>query len=292
MPLLAYIAVLVMKGSDTTLLVAARETYDKVASTLWSYVGITLIIRLIYNQITFGGIQKVGTILVSLITYSVLIFATPQILSLVMSASNQIAEKIIVPNTEDSVKIVETTFSASIFMSFSDWILALSQCWAQLIATFLESIRIFVLCGLFALAPVMIFMGSILGFEMYRKVFFATLITVAMWPIFSATLGMLALHIFKSKEQSPVLSKSLLLFIYSTLQGTLPFFTLKQALQPAGSGMNALFGMGRGAASVGGWSINQVSNMFGGNSQATSSSSAVGSGPAAQTGGIESQKIS
>jgi hypothetical protein len=290
MPLLAYLAILVMKGSDIALLTSARETYDKVASTLWSYVGITLMLRLIYNQLTFGGAQKVGSILVSLVTYSVLIFSTPQILTLVMTASNQISEKISVSNTEEDLKVVETTFSPSVFMSFSDWILALTECWAQLISTFLESIRVFVLCGLFALAPILIFMGTVLGFDMYRKIFFATLITVALWPIFSATLGLLALHIFKSKEQSPVLSKSLLLFIYSTLQGTLPFFTLRQALQPAGSGMNALFGMGKGVATVGSWSLNQVSNMF----EGSQSSNSAGSGASAQapSGGIETQRIS
>ena len=240
MPLLIYASVLVMKGSDLAMLVAAGELYTRVASALWPYVGFTLLIRLIYNQVTFGGAKKVGDILISLLTYVVLIYSTPQVLSVVMNSAQTVADKIAVEQPAHAEKVLNQEFSPSITMSFNDWIVGLSQVWAQMIMTFLESIRIFTLCGLFALAPIFIFMGTILGFDLYRKIFFSVLITVALWPVFSAALGTFALTIFNSKEQASLMSKAMLLFIYSTLQGVVPFFTLRQALQPMSSGVGAV----------------------------------------------------
>jgi hypothetical protein len=244
MPLLVYVSVLVMKGSNVAMLQAAKELYDKVSMALWPYVGLALLLRLIYNQVTFGGPKKVAEVLIALFSYAVLIYSTPQVLSVVMNSAQNVADKIAQepPPIADTDKVLKSEFSPSITMSFNDWIVGLSQVWAQMIMTFLESIRIFALCGLFALAPIFIFMGTILGFDLYRKIFFSVLITVALWPVFSATLSTFALAIFKTKEQASLLSKAMLLFVYSTLQGIVPFFTFQQALQPVSTGLSSLGG--------------------------------------------------
>lgn len=255
MPLLIYASFLVMKGSDIAMLKAAHDLYDKVASSLWPFVGIALIMRLIYNQVTFGGTRKVAEVLISLFAYTVLILSTPQVLSTIMNSAQVISEKISIEKqtSTDSEKMINQEVSPSIIMSFNDWIVSLSQIWAQMIMTFLESIRVFTLCGLFALAPIFIFMGTILGFTLYRKIFFTLLITVALWPVFSATLGSFALLIFKTKEQVSFMSKAMLLFVYSTLQGILPFLTFQQAMQPVSSGLGAFGGfMGNVGANIGG----------------------------------------
>lgn len=255
MPLLIYVSMLVMRASDVAMLTAAKEMYDKVSMALWPFVGIALLLRLFYNQVTFGGTRKVAEVLIALFSYAVLIYSTPQVLSVVMNSAQSVADKISQepPSIADTDRVLKTDFSPGITMNFNDWIVGLSQVWAQMIMTFLESIRIFALCGLFALAPIFIFVGTILGFEFYRKVFFTVIITVALWPVFSATLGTFALTIFKTKEQATLLSKAMLLFVYSTLQGVVPFFTFQQALQPVSNGLSSFGGLvGSAAQGIGG----------------------------------------
>jgi uncharacterized membrane-anchored protein YitT (DUF2179 family) len=133
--------------------------------------------------------------------------------------------------------------------SFDDQAMMFAQNIAIFISKFLNAIRDFAVNTLFASAPLLIFMGSILGFSFYKKHFFTLLFSLAMWPIFSSILQALAFAIYKEQTDADLLSKSANLVLYSVIQGALPFITLSQAVHAAGSLKN-IGGLGNSAHGI------------------------------------------
>jgi hypothetical protein len=232
--LLPYIAIIFTGGVDDSSFFAANDIYNLVAQSLWSFVVGVLIARAIYSAVTFKGSSDIWDLMRDMIAYIVLIYVTPSILVTLIQATGQIVSQI----SPEIRKFADPSLFNGISIerigeTYDQMNLERAREISIWILKGLNAIYRFTLNTLFAAAPLMIFMGTIIGLDSYREKFFTLLFSVAIWPVVSAILQNLAFHMYKVPG-SDFMGNIASLYVYVFLQAIMPFFTLWMVSQ-AGS---------------------------------------------------------
>lgn len=217
---------------NDAVLTAAMEMFSKVSNILTLLVSMIFIIRVSLLVATVSGPFSYSELLKDTFVYFGLIKLFPIFVKLIVQSTSGIAEKIsFVPQVQAQEAIqatVDKLFGESIFFRVLGRIGDLAIIYvANTAYTSLISL-------LLAVAPVVIFLNSMLGISHGIKIYFGVLMSLCLWPTFWNLLGLFGRELSSQMGHSPfssaifwlviqafqIISPILCIFLFSSLSAS------------------------------------------------------------------------
>jgi hypothetical protein len=216
--------------------------FSKVSVMMLGLIGTIFLMRVIALQARFAHAEDYATLLKDVVLYFAMIQLFPILVRMIYSTGAGLATKIsFVPVTVAQSKLDD--FFSSMFFDFQilkitakigDFvILNLAQGFYSIFTALLLSI-----------APIFIFMSTILGFEKGLGFYFTTIISISLWPVVWNLIGLFGKELFNSTDSS-TLTIIIYWFLIQLLQLLSPLFCLflLKSLSPSGV-VTKIIGMG------------------------------------------------
>ncbi|MBC7457826.1 MAG: hypothetical protein H7235_06080 [Bdellovibrionaceae bacterium] len=192
-----------MPVSDS-ILNAGFSLYGKVSVLLIALVGTIFLMRIVSLQLKFAGIHEYGTVLKDIVLYFALISLFPYLVRMIFASSELIASKIaFLPVSNPKIVINEffgTVFYDSVFMK------VISRIGDVLVINLAQSVFSILVAVLLSIAPIFIFISTVLGFQGGIGLYFNTIIATALWPVVWNLIGLIGKEIFNSNQQSTMMT--------------------------------------------------------------------------------------
>ncbi|QDK37913.1 hypothetical protein [Bdellovibrio sp. NC01] len=186
---------------NSLLLERSLELFSKVSVVVTGSVAVCFLMRAVFYQVTFRGVDAYASLFQDVIAYFALINVFPMLVKLLMQTVIQIAAKVGSPEMSGVNEASEKFFE---YMS-GDYVIM--QIWEKIgdisLIVIVQSCYSIMIGLLLAIAPIVIFSSTILklssGIGTYFKILFAT----SMWPILWNLLGTLGASMWPKFFESP-----------------------------------------------------------------------------------------
>lgn len=184
------------------ILTSGLAMFGKVSGLMIVLVGTILIMRIVSLQAKFAGPGEYGTVLTDTVLYFAMLSLFPFLITLIFSFSEALANKIYyIPITTAEGKLQEFLK----FLFYKDDFLKVTGNLGGFFVIYLAQGLYSIFTGLLlSIAPIIIFMATILGFERGLSLLFTSIISISLWPVVWNLLGLLGNEIFKSIETSTI----------------------------------------------------------------------------------------
>ena len=207
--------------------------FSKVSMMMMGLVGIIFLIRVVALQVRIAGASEYGDVFKDLILYFSMISLFPLIIRLIYSTSEKLATKIsFVPVSVAQTKLDE--FFSTLFYNFA-FIKIIAKINEYLILTIAEGFYSIFTALLLSIAPIFIFMTTVLGFEKGLGFYFTTIISISLWPVVWTLIGLFGKELFNSTTSSTltIVIYWILIQLFQLLSPLFCLFLLK-SLSPGG----------------------------------------------------------
>lgn len=176
--------------------------FTKVSGVMAILVSAIFIMRIVALQARLAGPSEYGSLLKDVIYYFAMLSLFPFLVKLIYGVSEGLATKIYyIPLVEAESKLQE--FLTLLF--YNDTLAKVSgHLGTYFIIYFAQGLYSIFTGLLLSIAPVFIFMATILGFEKGLGFYFNSIISISLWPVLWNLLGLLGNELFKSIETSTI----------------------------------------------------------------------------------------
>lgn len=186
---------------NALLLERSLELFSKVSLVVSGFVAVCFIMRAVFYQVTFRGVEAYAGLLQDVIVFFSFINVFPMLVKLLMSSVIQIASKV------GSHELAGVNEASDKFFQYMSGDYVVMQIWEKIgdisLIVIVQSVYSIMIGLLLAIAPIVIFSSTILklsnGIGSYFKILFAT----SMWPILWNLLGTLGNSMWPKYFESP-----------------------------------------------------------------------------------------
>lgn len=183
-------------------LTSGLAMFTKVTGIMAILVSVIFIMRIVALQARLAGPAEYGSLVKDIIYYFAMLSLFPFLVKLIFGVSEGLAAKIYyIPLIEADNKLQE--FLTLLF--YNDTFAKVAGYLGSYFIIYLAQGLYSIFTGLLlSIAPVYIFMTTVLGFEKGLGFYFNSIISVSLWPVLWNLLGLLGNELFKSIENSTI----------------------------------------------------------------------------------------
>ncbi len=215
------------------ILTSGFSLFTKVSALMIGLVGIIFVMRIVSLQARLASLYEYGSVVKDMILYFALLSLFPFLIRLIYGTSASIAQKIsFVPATVAQSKLDE--FLSSLFFEYQ-FLKVIAKIGDFVVINLAHGMYSIFTALLLSIAPIIIFMSTVLGFEKGLAAFFSSIISVSLWPVVWNLIGLLGKELFNSYDNS-TLTVVVYWVIIQVLQLLSPIFCmfLLKSLSPSG----------------------------------------------------------
>lgn len=184
------------------ILSSGLSMFTKVSGVMAVLVSAIFIMRIVALQVRLAGAAEYGMLVKDVIYYFAMLSLFPFLVKLIYGVSEGLATKIYyIPLMEADSKLQE--FLTLLF--YKDTFAKVTGHLGTYFFIYLAQGLYSMFTGLLlSIAPVFIFMATVLGFEKGLGFYFNSIISISLWPVLWNLLGLLGNELFKSIENSTI----------------------------------------------------------------------------------------
>ncbi|MFZ3231733.1 MAG: hypothetical protein WA160_16110 [Pseudobdellovibrio sp.] len=216
--------------------------FTKVSALMLGFVGVIFMIRIVSLQARLASVYEYGSLVKDTALYFALLSLFPYLIKLIYGISGSLAQKIsFIPETAVQGKIDE--FLSALFYQYQFMKIA-AKIGDFLVINLAQGMYSIFTALLLSIAPIFIFMSTILGFEKGLGAYFSSIISISLWPVVWNLIGLLGKELFNSFDNS-TLAVVVYWAIIHLLQFLSPLFCifLLKSLSPSGA-VTKVIGLG------------------------------------------------
>ncbi|MBC7429996.1 MAG: hypothetical protein H7336_15385 [Bacteriovorax sp.] len=207
--------------------------FSKVSGLMAALVGVVFIIRVVGLQTRFAGASDYADLLKDVMLYFALVSLFPMLVKLIYSTSASLAIKISyapVPGAQQKLD----EFLSSMFLN-NAFFKIVAKIGDYLIINLAQGMYSVFTALLLSIAPIFIFLSTVVGFDRGLPLFFSTLISLSLWPVIWNLIGLFGKELLGSPDSS-ILTIVCYWIILQLLQLMSPIFCLLllKSLSPSG----------------------------------------------------------
>jgi hypothetical protein len=215
------------------ILSSGLSMFTKVSALMIGLVGIVFMMRIVTLQTRFASLYEYGSVLKDTVLYFVMLSLFPMLIRLIYGTSSKIALKISYsPVTLAQSKLDE--FLSSLFFEYQ-FMKIIAKIGDFIIINLAQGMYSIFTALLLSIAPIIIFMSTVLGFEKGLGAYFSSLISISLWPVVWNLIGLFGKELFNSYESSTltVVVYWMIIQFFQLLSPLFCLFLLK-SLSPSG----------------------------------------------------------
>lgn len=216
--------------------------FSKVSVVMTGLVATLVLMRIVFLQLRFANVYEYGGLLKDLISYFGIVALFPYLVKMIFGVAGSIALKVAFLPAPDAQATVQEFFS-SLFFHY-EYLSVISKLNDLIVINLAQAIYSVFSALLLSIAPICIFLSTILGIERGLGTYFMTLISISLWPVLWNLIGLLGKELFNQQGSSTLMTISYW-FIIQVLQLTSPLFcgVLFKSLSSSGA-VTKVIGLG------------------------------------------------
>ena len=213
-----------------SVLASGLSMFSKTSAILLGLISIIFIMRIVSLQLRMAGAHEYGAVIKDLVLYFAMLSLFPILVRLIFSSSSNLAEKISYIPAQEAENKIQEFLTLVFFMNSS-----LAKLGNAFIINLAQGLYSVFTALLLSIAPIVIFVSTVLGFQQGMSTYFTALISISLWPVVWNLLGLLGKELFTHIDAS-TLTVVVYWSIIHLLQILSPIFCilLLSSLSPSG----------------------------------------------------------
>lgn len=208
---------------NEAVLLAALNLFSKVSLLMTSLVGLLFTLRMVLLALKSSNSYEYGAIIGDTAKYLALTILFPVLIRLVLDITGGLAHKIsFVPQTEAQSQI--ELFTSELFHEYV-FFQVMGKIGDIVINLFCQSFYTILMALLLSVAPIMLFLSTMLGISQGVGAYFMSFISLSLWPVLWNLLGLLGKELWPLLSSSP-LSVTVFWVVIQVLQVLSPVFCI------------------------------------------------------------------
>lgn len=208
---------------NQVVLEASLGLFSKVSLMVTALVGLVFTMRLTFMILRVAGAYEYGALVGDTVKYLGLSHLFPYLVKLILSVASGLAAKVSFVAPSD----VQVKIESFVRELFGEFVLfsVLGKIGDIAITLLCQSFYSILLALLLAIAPIMLFLSTMLGITQGIGAYFMSFISLSMWPLLWNLLGVLGRELWPHLSASPIAAVSFWIVI-QVLQVLSPVFCI------------------------------------------------------------------